>query len=197
VCVVAAVFIIGAVVLTGDTPSLRAGDAGNIVDLIVAGLQHDKHANIVNEGLQSLQDDPSVKDAQTRIINQITGKPEYEEQAFSLKDITDPNGFTANGPSGDWHQAAREGNQAFWMVHSGSISATNIKVSADGTISTTWHIHDYFDFIPGPDHSEEYNSWASKVHYIYNEILGAEESYPTDTYWNETIPPTNSCERCR
>jgi RHS repeat-associated protein len=186
ICLVA-VFIIGAVMLTGDTSHLRAGDASSAFDLVKMGLQHEKHANIVNEGLKSLQDDPSVKAAQGRLVDRITNKPEYRKQAYSNDDVSDQ--FTANGHSGNWKQAAQENNQAFWMVHTGIISATNIKVSADGTISTTWHIHDDFDFIPGPDHAEEYNYWASKVHYIYNELLGAEESYPVDAYWNETIPP--------
>jgi RHS repeat-associated protein len=197
VCIVAAVFIIGAVMLAGDTTHSRAGDAENFYDLIGAGLSHDKHANIVGAGLESLQDDPSVQAAQKRIVNRITSNIEYEEQAFSLKVITDPNGFTANGPSGNWKQAAVTLNPAFWMVHTGQISATNIKVSADGTILTTWHIHDAFDFIPGPDHTEEYNKLASIIHPIYNGFFHAEETYPTDAYWKQTILPANSCGRCR
>ena len=186
ICIVAAL-VIGAIVLTADIPRLGAGDAGNVTDLVIAGLQHEEHSNIVNEGLQSLQDDQSVTDAKSRIVDRITNVPEYGKQAYSHGDVFDQ--FTANGPSGNWKQAAIEGNQAFWMVHTGTISATNTKVSADGTISITWHIHDYFDFIPGPDHTQEYNYWASKVHYIYNNLLGAEESYPTDAYWNEILPP--------
>lgn len=75
------------------------------------------------------------------------------------------------------------------MVRNGDISATNTNVSADGTISTTWHIHDKFNFIPGPKRSKDYNRWATIIHFLYNDLLGAEESYPTDAYWNETIPP--------
>jgi hypothetical protein len=182
-------------VLNGDTPHLGAGDAENVFDLVAAGLQHEKHANIVNGGLQSLQDDPSVQAAQGRIVDIVTSKPEYGEQSYSLNDISDT--FTANGPSGNWKQAAMEGNQAFWMVHSATISATNIKVTADGTISTTWHIHDDFDFVPGPTRSDEYNSWATKIHRIYNEILGAEESYPTDAYWEDTILHNDNNNRGR
>jgi hypothetical protein len=181
------VFIIATIVLTGDTPRVGPGDAASVVDLVIDGLQHEKHANIVGEGLQSLQDDPSVKAAQERLVDLITNKPEYREQAYTNEDISDQ--FTANGPSGNLKQAAIEGNQAFWMVHTAPISATSINVAADGTISTTWHIQDDFDFIPGPNHTEEYNKSASNVHFIYNELLGAEESFPTDAYWNEIIPP--------
>ena len=28
-------------------------------------------------------------------------------------------------------------------------------------------------------------------YYFYKDLLGAEESFPTDAYWNETIPPQN------
>jgi hypothetical protein len=45
---------------------LGQGVAGNITDLVIAGLQHEGHANIVDEGLESLQNDPSVQDAQDR-----------------------------------------------------------------------------------------------------------------------------------
>lgn len=131
--------------------------------------------------------DPSVKDAQGRVIDFITDNPNYGKHDYSHSDVTDQ--FTANGPSRNWKEAAITGNQAFWMVHTGTITATNIQVSADGSITTTWHIHDYFDFIPGPNHSDEYNYWATKVHYVYNNLLGAEETYPTDAYWNATIPP--------
>ena len=186
ICLVALI-IIGAVVLNADTPRQGPGDAGNVMDLVTDGLQHEEHARIVGEGLQSLQDDPSVKDAQGRVIDFITDNPNYGKHDYSHSDVTDQ--FTANGPSRNWKEAAITGNQAFWMVHTGTITATNIQVSADGSITTTWHIHDYFDFIPGPNHSDEYNYWATKVHYVYNNLLGAEETYPTDAYWNATIPP--------
>ena len=171
-------------------PSVGPGEAASVFDLVADGLQHEKHANIVNEGLQSLQDDPSVKAAQEKLVNIITSNPKYGEQAYSPADVSGQ--FTANGPSRNWKQAAITGNQAFWMVHTANLSATNIKVSADGTVSIIWHVYDDFDFIPGPDHTEEYNDWASGVHYIYNDFLGAEESFPTDAYWNETIPPQKS-----
>ncbi len=182
--------VIGAIVLSADTPSLGPGDAAYVGDLVVAGIQHEGHANIVGAGLQSLQDDPSVQSAQDEIVTLITNQPGYGEQAFTVSDgnqiLTQP--FTAEGPSGNWIQAAIEGNQAFWMVRNGDISATNTTVSADGTISTTWHIHDDFDFIPGPNRSKEYNFFAAIIHFPYHDLLGA-ESFPTDAYWNEIIPP--------
>ena len=61
-CIVA-VRVIGAIILTGDTPKSGAGDADRVIDLVFDGLLHDEHANIVGDGLQSLQDDPSVQDA--------------------------------------------------------------------------------------------------------------------------------------
>jgi RHS repeat-associated protein len=178
--------LIGIAVLNGSTPRYGAGDAASFYDLVADGLQHEKHANIVGEGLQSLQPDPSVKSAQERLEARITSKPEYGNQAYSQNDVSDQ--FTANGPSGNWVVAAGTGNPAFWMVHSATISATKITVSADGTISTTWHIHDKFDFIPGPNHSDGYNFLASIIHPIYNGLLHAEETYPTDAYWDEIIP---------
>jgi hypothetical protein len=183
--------------LTGDTaritPPPTDGNASNIGDLVQLGLDHTAHANITGKGLQSLQDDPSVQSAQNTIVALIKNKPGYGEQAFTIPDGNKllAKTFTANGPSGNWKQAAITGNQAFWMVHSATLYATNTKVSEDGTISTTWHIRDKFDFIPGTDHTEEYNKWASRVHHIYNDILGAEESYPTDAKWHQTILPEN------
>lgn len=197
VCIVAAL-VIGAIVLSGDTPRLGPGGAGYVTDLVVAGLQHEGHANIVNEGLESLQNDPSVQGAQDRIVALITNKPEYREQPFSInEDITAR--FTADGPSGNWKQAFWEGNQAFFMVRNADISATNTNVSADGTISTTWHTDDKFDFIPGPNRSKDYNYFASIIYPIYNGLLRA-ESYQTEAHWNQIIPPSNSsnsCGRCR
>jgi RHS repeat-associated protein len=179
--------VIGAILLSGDTPSLGPGDAGYVADLLVAGVQHEEHANIVNEGLESLQNDPSVQAAQDRIVERIASNPEYREQAFSInEDISDS--FTAEGPSGNWIQAAIEGNQAFFMVRNGDISATNVKVSADGTIDLTWHTDDKFDFIPGPNRSKDYNFFASIWAPFYHGLLRA-ESVQTEANWNEIIPP--------
>ena len=198
---VALVVVVGAFILSGDmarpTPAPADANASTVLELLQLGFDHAEHANIVGEGLQSLQDDPSVKASQKDIVGVITSNKKYREQSFSSKEIADPDGFTANGPTGNWVRAAGDLNPAFWMVHSGSISGTNIKVSADGTISVTWHIDDAFDFIPGPDHSKAYNAWASVVHLLYNDILGAEESYPTEAEWHETIPPPYLCNRCR
>jgi hypothetical protein len=151
------------------------------------GYEHADHANITGEGLQSLKDDPSVQAAQGRIVDKITGKSEYGEQDFSLKDISDK--FTANGSTGKWYQAAWEGNQAFFMVHTGSLSATNIRVSADGTISTTWVVTDKFDYIPNAEKGFWYNFFAVPTYFFYNIVGDAEEQYPTNAYWDETIPP--------
>jgi hypothetical protein len=166
-----------------------SGDASNFGQLMAIGIVHRQHANIVCEGLQSLQDDPSVKDAQGKAVDFITNNSDYRKKAYSYKDDISTGQFTANGPSRNFKQAAKEGNPAFWMVHTGELSATNTKVSADGTITTTCHIHDKFDFIPGPEHNQFYNFCATIIHPIYNGLLGAKESYPTDAYWNEIIPP--------
>jgi hypothetical protein len=164
--------------------------------LLLAGYEHADHANITGEGLQSLQDDPSIQAAQERIVDRIASKPGYGEEAFSLqKDLEDK--FTANGPSRSWSQAALEGNPAFWMAHTGKVSATDINVSADGTIDLTWVVTDNFDYIPdwgnsgGRDGSSywAYNIFATVVYPIYNGVLGAKEQVPVNAKWDETRPP--------
>ena len=162
-------------------------NASDFGDLLWLGYEHADHANITGEGLQSLQDDPSVEGAQKDILNIIKGKPEYGEQAYDLKDISGYL-FTANGPSRDKYQAAQEGNQAFWMVHSATVSATNIQVSADGTISLTWVVTDIFDYRPEMDRGlSDYNFFAVLVYPFYYGLLGAED-VPTIAEWDETIP---------
>jgi len=169
-------------------------NASNLGGLLLAGYEHADHANITGEGLQSLQDDPSVQAAQERIVDRITSKPYYGEQAFTHKDISDQ--FTANGPSGSWSQAAREGNSAFWMAHTGNVSATDINVSADGTMELTWVVSDNFDYIPDWDNSGgrdgssywAYNIFATIVNPIYNGVLGAKKQVPVNAKWDETRP---------
>ena len=165
------------------------GDASNVWELMKPGKDYAAHGNIVGRGLQSLKDDPSVQDAQKRIIDIISTYPEYGEQPFVLK-----NGpseiFTANGPSRKWVIAALTGNQAFFMVHTATLQATNIRVSADGYISTTWKVDDYFDYIPDWDGKGwEYNHFAEFVQFFYNDLWGAKEQFPTSAHWNDTIPP--------
>ena len=171
-------------------------NASNLGGLWLAGYEHADHANITGEGLQSLQDDPSVQAAQQRIVDKITGKSEYREQDFQLDDISDS--FTANGPSRSWSQAAKEGNHAFWMVHTGTVSATDIQVSADGTIETTWVVTDQFDYLPDWGNSGQrdgfsywaYNGYASVIYPLYNGVLCAKQQVPTNASWDETKPPT-------
>jgi hypothetical protein len=167
-----------------EPTDVNASDFG---ELLLAGYEHADHANITGEGLQSLQDDPSLQAAQERIVARITSEPGYGEQAYDLEDISDS--FTANGPSGDWYQAASEGNPAFWMVHSGTLSATDINVSADGTISLKWVITDIFDYKPEMDRGfSSYNIFAVLI-YPYYYIVADAEDVPTDAEWDEKIPP--------
>jgi RHS repeat-associated protein len=163
-------------------------NASTAQELLYLGYEHAEHANITGDALQSIQDDRSVQAAQQKVIESIAGNSKYGEEPFFIQK-SDPKEFTANGPTGNWVQALVDGNQAFWTVHSSSITATNTTVSADGTISATWHIQDDFDFIPGPNHALPYNIWASLVHPIYNGIFAAKESFPIDVYWNQTHPP--------
>jgi hypothetical protein len=192
-CIIAAL-IIGAILLAGDTPQNTTppvtadGNASNLGDLLTLGLEHADDANIIGEGLQSLQDDPSVQAAQDRIVDDITNNPMYGKESYSAPDTSDT--FTANGPSGDWRQAALENNQAFFMVHTGSLSATKTSVGADGTLTTRWVVSDTFDYTPDFNgHGFAYNFFAVPIHLIYNTLLGAEERLPTNAYWDETIPP--------
>ena len=82
-----------------------------------------------------------------------------------------------------------EGNQPFWMVNNGILSATDIKVFADGTIETTWVVTDKFDFIPTMERNFEYNFFAIPIYFFYNIVGGAKEQVPVNASWDETIPP--------
>lgn len=86
-------------------------------------------------------------------------------------------------------QAALEPNQAFYMVHSSSVSATNTSVAEDGTISTTWVVEDTFDYLPKKNQDIVYNTFAVIVYFGYNIVLGAEDELPTTASYQETIPP--------
>jgi hypothetical protein len=158
-------------------------------DAMAAGYEHAAHGTIIGEGLQSLQDDPSVQAAQDRIVDEINNNPKYGKEAYSAPDIWDT--FTANGPSGDWQQAGLENNQAFFMVHTGNLSATNTSVTEDGTILTTWVVSDSFDYIP--DFRKKgfaYNFYAVPTYFVCNLVLGAEDRLSTSASWQETIPPS-------
>lgn len=64
---VAAVLVVATVVLTGDTPKATPppsdANASNFGDLFQLGIVHATSAKIVGEGLQDLQNDPSVRGA--------------------------------------------------------------------------------------------------------------------------------------
>lgn len=77
-----AALVIGAIVLTADTPQISPpptadGNASNLGDLLQLGIEHAATANIVGRGLQYLQSDPHVKSAQDEIIAGIKSNPNY------------------------------------------------------------------------------------------------------------------------
>ena len=181
----------------GRTPRKFTADvnASNLMDLLLAGYERADHATITGAGLQSLQDDPSFQAAQQRAFDRITNKPEYQVQDYPHEDIF--GFFTANGPGRNWYQGARDGNLAFWMVHTGTLSATNIQVSADGAIGITWVVTDQFDYQPDWGNSGQrdglsywaYNCYASVIHPLYHGVLGARQ-VPISASWNETKYPS-------
>ena len=185
------------------TPSEPAdGNASNLWDAVYLGYEHAEHANIVGEGLQSLQDAPSLNDAQDKIISRIKNDdPRYGHETYNLLDndnVDMDEPFTANGPSGVWWQAAKDFNQAFWMVHTATVSASNVRIDVDGTISLTWDVSDSFDYIPDWDRGfGYYNIFAVICSYGYNDILGAVEQYSTHASWQETIPPKSAGDKSR
>ncbi len=172
------------------TPSAPAdGNASIITDLVSLGYDHAEHANIIGEGLQDLQDDPSVQHAQASLLEQIKDDPRYGQESYK-PDIDYQVMFNAVGPSGSWKQAALENNQAFWMVHNGTLSASNTSVTKDGVISTTWKVTDSFDFIPDFKKRDfEYNLFAVPTYFAYNIIFGAKKQFPINASWKETISP--------
>jgi RHS repeat-associated protein len=170
----------------------------HVVGLIFLGIIHAPSATVVGEGLQSLREDPSLKAAKDRLITKIREKPQYGKTAYTYDKIESTN-FTANGPDKQWTSGFKNGNQAFFMVHTGTLSATNVQVYADGTISARWIIEDQFDYLPdwvgriddlfeNPGSYFAYNVGAELVSSIYHDRLGA-DPYPTNAYWNEITPP--------
>jgi RHS repeat-associated protein len=172
-------------------------NASNLGDLLGMGLQHADHANIVGEGLQRLQNDPHLKGVQDIIIGQIRNYPEYGNQSFNLT-MQGPENFTADGGD-NWFLdgfLSGDASSGFWTVHTGQISSTNVDVSADGTISTTWKVEDQFDYLPAwDDHSRPhylvYNIAAQVIAPIYHGLLNA-DPFPTNAYWNSIYHPVKN-----
>jgi hypothetical protein len=170
-------------------------NVSNLMDLLLAGYERADHATITGAGLQSLQNDPSFQAAQQRAVDRIMKKFENQEQ--DIQQIKISSSFTANGPGGNWYQGARDGNPAFWMVHTGILSAANIQVSANRAIEITWVVTDQFDYQPDWGNSGRrdglsywaYNCYASVIHPLYHGVLGARQ-VPISASWNETKYPT-------
>jgi RHS repeat-associated protein len=186
----------GVAVYVGARTRLAQPDGNNASDiweLMKQGVNQADQVNITGEGLQSLQDDPSVKAKQDKIIASIKDDPRYGEQDFSISndytDLEDGPLFTADGPSKKFLGGLVTGNPAFLMVHSGYLYATNTKVSKDGTISTTWRVDDQFDYIPDwKNKGLAYNIGATISAPIYYGMLGAKRQFRTNAYWKATIP---------
>jgi RHS repeat-associated protein len=177
--------------------------ASNLKDLLGIGIVNKGapvSTRIIGEGLQSLQDDPNVKETQEFLKGKIKSDPRYQKEEFDLEVVKTDDSIHANGPSKKWYIAFIQGNQAFFMVHTAEMSAINTHVDADGTIHTTFCIEDQFDYYPAwIERKDEinpkkildylaYNITASIIAPMYHGLLGA-DSFPTNAIWGETIPP--------
>ena len=195
---VSPIYMVAAVVVVALTETAHPiGDnASNIWELMHLGVEHADHANITGAGLQSLENDPSVKGEEDNITALIQSDPKYRNQAYTVPDDEYSKLFTANGPSKNFFTGLLTGNEAFLMVHGATLSNTNTKVSADGTISITWKVDDNFDYLPEWNnhnrsgyHYWAYNIGAAIASPIYYGLLGAEPTLPDNASWNQTIYP--------
>jgi len=135
------------VLTSGDTPHSGAGDAANVEDLITAqDFSMDNHGKYCGRGTSKSTDAKCTSLNKDKIVGDIRSASRLWQTTLRHKRDFDQKSFTANGPRRELEeQAAREGNQAFWMFSFWAISATNTKVTADGhQFATTWHIHDHF-----------------------------------------------------
>jgi hypothetical protein len=200
ICLLAVAATIIAIVLT-ETAKPVGDNASNIWELMHLGVEHADHANITGAGLQSLENDQSVQSAEDKLVADIRSNPNYGKQAFSID--SGNKMFTAGDINGSWVLGALTGNPSFYMVHTAILYDTNTRVSANGTISTTWEVRDNFDYIPAwGDHTTRpnllnylaYNIGATLVSPIYYGLLGAKPQIPTTANWDQTIyrPVTNS-----
>jgi RHS repeat-associated protein len=192
---------IAAIAVIAQTEAAKpvGNNASNIQELMKLGVDQADHANITGEGLQSLEDDPSVQGAESRIIAKIREKPEYGTEAFSIDNSNSPyDTFTADGPGRSWAKGLAEQNPAFLMMHRATLYATDTHVTADGTISTTWEARDQFDYIPDLLNTGgrslknylAYNAGAIVMAPIYYGMLHARPQVRTTADWNQTIFPS-------
>jgi len=162
-------------------------------ELAARGVLQANAANIVGQGLAQLKRDPAVTSFQNETLDKIMSNSQYGQNAFTPNDKSDS---VYVGDHGNTIVNLFDENN--WMVHAGTMTATNMNVSKDGKITTTWQISDNFDFRSDwSDHTTrtglaywKYNISAALFgDFLYHGIFGATDDLSTTATWYTTLCP--------
>jgi hypothetical protein len=155
--------------------------------MLGAGLDQESHFDITGSGLVKIKQDADVIKAQSEIIAGIKENPRFGNEAYTPNDKSSTVHLGQQGSL-----LADTGDETFWMVHYGDLSATNIEASEDGALKITWNIHDTFNFRPSEDKGSFYNALAWAVGGIYHDVFGATDQMKTDATWTTITCPDGS-----
>jgi hypothetical protein len=170
------------------TTKVLSPDATDFWGLVLREMLHFPYARITGQGLQSIENDPRIKQAQNETIQDIQRNPLYGRIEWTPK--INPIRITL-GKHGDFiPNPSSAFDQNFWMVYSAMLYVDS-KVSADRRITTTWEIQDSFDFEPdwfGDTRSGgeywKYNVIGTIFGWVfYDSILHGAPNMPTTATW--------------
>jgi RHS repeat-associated protein len=175
------------------TTKVLSPDANDFWGLVFHGMLHFPYARITGQGLQSIENDPRIIQAQEQTIQQIQTDPRYGRIEFTPKIYPIR---VVLGKHGDFIHTLLVSDPNFWMVYNAMLHVYP-EVSADGTIKTTWQIVDSFDFEPdwfGDTRSGgeywKYNVLATIFGWgFYDSILHGAPEMPDTATWTTTIYP--------
>jgi hypothetical protein len=181
-------------------PSMPAdANASSFGDLVRLGMEHAQHVNITGGALTSLESDHGVQVEQGKILNEIQSFPNYGKKTFSVGELAppDPTEGIQAGDHGGMLQGIFSGDQNFWNVKAAYLYSSKSYVSADGTITTTWQLHDSFDFEPDWSGNTrqgwnywQYNIWGTVGGWgLYNGILNGAHHMDDTATWTTTVHP--------
>jgi RHS repeat-associated protein len=181
--------------------SILGPNATDFWGLALRGILHFPDAKIIGQGLESIKQDPDIISKQEKMIQEMAANPEYGQDAYTPKHI-EPEQIDL-GEHGSLSKNVFDQN--FWMVHLAMLSATNAKVSADGTITTTWKVTDSFDFEPDWSDTTTRSRWSYWKYnllatafgtVLYHGLLNGEPKFPDTATWTTTEYP-QECQNCR
>ncbi len=165
---------------------------------ISAGVSQIERYGDRGQALTAVKNDPAFLERQDQLIQKVQDDARYGKESFSDGGNWYQPEFGGNRDPEDMgdqlHNITKHpetwgvaGNELTWILRHASVGG-RADVTADGSMQITWTLYDVADLTPQAGRSADYNTWVSRLGFIYHNILGASNAMEVNATWYYSYP---------